>query len=259
MWTVYKHTFPNGKVYIGITSQKPENRWRNNGAGYKDNLIVTNAIKKYGWDNVKHTIIKDGLSKDEACEMEIELIAEYKSNDKTHGYNLACGGSGFCMTESQKAERSRKTKELWANNKEYREKHLKFLKTQWTAKKRAELSRKNKGKHLTEEQKRKLSESAKRRKDVSQLHTPEARAKRAENIRVRCSVPVVIYTPDGTEWWFSNIKEAAKRCGVNRRVITDHCVSGRKTKNGLYCEYARESETGRRLITLLVPPIEQRG
>lgn len=29
MYTVYKHTTPSGKVYIGITGQKPERRWQN--------------------------------------------------------------------------------------------------------------------------------------------------------------------------------------------------------------------------------------
>lgn len=26
-WTVYRHTSPSGKVYIGITSQNVERRW----------------------------------------------------------------------------------------------------------------------------------------------------------------------------------------------------------------------------------------
>ena len=26
---VYKHTFPNNKVYIGITQQEPQKRWKN--------------------------------------------------------------------------------------------------------------------------------------------------------------------------------------------------------------------------------------
>ena len=29
LYSVYKHTAPNGKVYIGITSRKPEYRWNN--------------------------------------------------------------------------------------------------------------------------------------------------------------------------------------------------------------------------------------
>ena len=31
---VYKHTSPNGKVYIGITKQNPKQRW-GNGSGYR--------------------------------------------------------------------------------------------------------------------------------------------------------------------------------------------------------------------------------
>lgn len=34
MYKVYKHTFPNGKKYIGITKLTVENRWRS-GKGYK--------------------------------------------------------------------------------------------------------------------------------------------------------------------------------------------------------------------------------
>ena len=32
---VYKHTCPNGKVYIGITGKKPKHRWGKDGSGYK--------------------------------------------------------------------------------------------------------------------------------------------------------------------------------------------------------------------------------
>ena len=35
VWTVYMHVNKiNGKKYVGITSQKPEERWKNNGIGY---------------------------------------------------------------------------------------------------------------------------------------------------------------------------------------------------------------------------------
>lgn len=36
---VYKHIFPNGKVYIGITCKKPIYRW-NNGNGYKKLVLL---------------------------------------------------------------------------------------------------------------------------------------------------------------------------------------------------------------------------
>ena len=56
-WTVYMHITPNNKKYIGITSQIPNKRWRN-GKGYKKCLFL-NAIKKYGWGNIKHEILFD--------------------------------------------------------------------------------------------------------------------------------------------------------------------------------------------------------
>lgn len=55
-YIVYRHTSPSGKVYIGITSRQPEQRWLN-GNGYKDSPKFYNAIKKYGWDNFNHEIL----------------------------------------------------------------------------------------------------------------------------------------------------------------------------------------------------------
>lgn len=95
---VYKHTFPNGKVYIGITSKMPKNRWQN-GSGYtKDHQnVMYNAIQKYGWENVKHEILFDNLTLSEAQQKEIELIKEYNSyihSENSNGYNMTLGGEG---------------------------------------------------------------------------------------------------------------------------------------------------------------------
>ena len=90
-YVVYKHTNKtNGKVYIGITRQKPERRWQN-GRGY-DGTYFGNAIAKYGWAGFDHEIIYTGLSKSLACEAEKKLIREYKSNDRRLGYNVCEGG-----------------------------------------------------------------------------------------------------------------------------------------------------------------------
>jgi group I intron endonuclease len=113
MYTVYKHTNKiNGKVYIGITSKEnPNDRWHN-GKGYYQNRYFDNAIKKYGWDNFCHDILFSGLSKGEAEDKEIELIASYKSADRKYGYNISLGGNSYgkhteeskrLMSERQKA------------------------------------------------------------------------------------------------------------------------------------------------------------
>lgn len=91
-YTVYKHIFPNDKVYIGITNKNVNSRWRKNGKGYINSPRMNNAIQKYGWENVKHEILYENLTKEEAEQKEIELIAQYKSNQREFGYNIANGG-----------------------------------------------------------------------------------------------------------------------------------------------------------------------
>lgn len=90
-YSVYKHTTPSGKVYIGITSKDVKERWLN-GRGYQRNEHFWNAIKKYGWENIKHEVIASGLTKEEATEAEKLYIALYKSHEIKHGYNLTKGG-----------------------------------------------------------------------------------------------------------------------------------------------------------------------
>ena len=91
-FTVYKHTSPSNKVYIGITSQPVQRRWRN-GNGYIKNQYFYRAIKKYGWDNFLHEILYENISQREAEEIEISLIKEYDSANSKYGYNIDLGGS----------------------------------------------------------------------------------------------------------------------------------------------------------------------
>ena len=60
-YMVYRHTAPNGKMYVGITSQGSIRRWRN-GNGYSHNKHFDSAIRKYGWNNFKHEILLDNLT-----------------------------------------------------------------------------------------------------------------------------------------------------------------------------------------------------
>ena len=117
-WTVYKHTNKiNGKSYIGITSRKPEDRWGTNGYKYQSQkskyLCFSKAIQKYGWDNFTHEILFTGLTTEDACKKEKELISFYNSK-APFGYNLTDGGegtSGYEVSEEFKQRRS----ELVAN------------------------------------------------------------------------------------------------------------------------------------------------
>lgn len=100
------HIAPNTKVYIGITSQQPEKRWKN-GEGYKRHPYFYNAIKEFGWENFEHKILFTGLTEQEAIKKEKALIKQYKANQHDFGYNLTNGGEG---TKGHKI--SEKTKKL---------------------------------------------------------------------------------------------------------------------------------------------------
>lgn len=124
---LYEHVFPNGKSYIGITSQKPENRWKC-GKKYSYNALFFRAVNKYGWENIEHKILERELTERDAKTKEIELIKLKKTQDPRFGYNLTAGGDG--MTGFKTYESTKR-----------------------------KLSEINKGKTHTEDSKRKMSES----------------------------------------------------------------------------------------------------
>lgn len=92
-YTVYCHIFPNGKRYIGITSQLLYKRFHN-GLGYKNSPKMDNAINKYGWENIEHIILEENLTKEEALEKEKYYIKKYNTIDDNFGYNISTGGEG---------------------------------------------------------------------------------------------------------------------------------------------------------------------
>ena len=92
-YSVYVHTTPSGKMYVGITKQKPEYRWGRNGIKYKTQVFYR-AIEKYGWDNIDHEIIAEHLTKEEAENFEIKLIDKLHTTDPKYGYNITTGGEG---------------------------------------------------------------------------------------------------------------------------------------------------------------------
>ena len=145
-YKVYIHIFPNNKVYIGITSQKPKRRW-NNGQGYKNNQYMTNAIMKYGWDNVIHKILYTNLKKEEAEEIEIKLIKEYKADNKRYGYNIEYGGCHNGKTSEITRKRISEANKGKHNSPktEFKKGHITII----TEEIKQKISEKNKGKHAS--------------------------------------------------------------------------------------------------------------
>lgn len=104
-YCIYTHTnMTNGKIYVGLTSMIPEERWRN-GKRYKEGTHFRNAIDKYGWDNFEHKIIKENLTKDEASYWEQYYISFYNSMDRQYGYNMSSGGEHGGHPQTAEARR----------------------------------------------------------------------------------------------------------------------------------------------------------
>ena len=97
VYSVYKHTAPNGKVYIGITRQNSTRRWQN-GNGYKTQQLFYRAINKFGWDSFTHEILEAELTEKEACDKEKYYIAKYHANNPKYGYNATEGGDSSTTT-----------------------------------------------------------------------------------------------------------------------------------------------------------------
>jgi hypothetical protein len=106
-YVLYKHITPSHKVYIGITRQSNINKRWQYGYGYIVNPYFYRAIKKYGWENIKHEIVLKDLTYDEACEMEIKLISIYESDKRQYGYNRSPGGDLISDESIAKMKRTR--------------------------------------------------------------------------------------------------------------------------------------------------------
>lgn len=243
MYVVYKHTTPSGKVYIGITSMKPEKRW-DNGNGYKNNKHFYSAIMKYGWENIKHEIVENGLTKEQACDLEIKLIAEYDSTNQNKGYNHSTGGECGGLGVRASAETRRKLSE--AHKGEHR-----------SAETRRRMSEARKGsnspwygKHLSPEHRRKLSEaeegrlfSYETRQKISEAkkgahHSAEARRKisEAHKGKIHRNRKAVICVETGT--LYSSNAEAAKAIGVTKGSISHAACGISQTSGGYHWIYA---------------------
>lgn len=106
-YIVYKHTSLSGKVYVGMTKQTAEKRWQH-GMGYRTQTKFYRAIKKYGWENIRHEVVFSGLTFEEAEQKERELIEQCRSYDNRFGYNVERGGNGKKIVSEETREKMRK-------------------------------------------------------------------------------------------------------------------------------------------------------
>lgn len=97
---IYKHTCPDGSVYIGQTlSGQAEHRWQG-GNSYKGQPFYE-AIERFGWSNIKHEIIEDDIPETDVDDRERYYIKLYDSF--TNGWNATIGGRHGGWTNKENA------------------------------------------------------------------------------------------------------------------------------------------------------------
>lgn len=262
-YIVYKHTNKiNGKIYIGITSQKPNKRWQH-GYGYKDNQHFYRAIQKYGWDNFEHEILYEDIEEEIALSKEMELIELYHSNNPNLGYNKDNGGTIGKMT-LESIEKVRQ----WHLGRELSEETIKKISESHKGIAAGE-NNPMYGKHHTEETKRKLSESAKARtgwkhseetkkkigaKHKGKIVSRETREKLSKartgkryteeqklKLRGRNTISVAQLTLDGElVAIYPSIAEASRQLNIAEPLIVNCCKRKNKQTHGYVWRYAKE-------------------
>lgn len=233
-YCVYKHTTPSGKVYIGLTSMNPLKRWKN-GEGYENCTAFYRAVKKYGWDNIRHEILLSGLDKETACRKEKEYIRAHNSTNPEHGYNLTTGGEHYEFNSAIKARLSASIKKAYAEHPEYRRR----------------ISENQRGKKASEESSKKKREAMLR---YYESH-PEKKTRCGDGIRgkkrsdefsrqlgERKSKRVICIESQMT---YRSIKEASEAENVPRTGITNMLSGRAKTCGGKTFAYAGQGGTDR--------------
>lgn len=260
MYTVYKLTTPSGKVYIGITGQKPEKRW-DNGNGYKHNKHLYSAILKYCWENIRHEIVANGLTKQQACDLEIELIAKYDATNPKHGYNNSTGGECSAAGARHSQEARKRKSELLKEEFKTGKRVPSMKGKHHSEETRKKLSEANKGQKQTPQQRKALmnylvghkvsDETRQKLREVNIGRTPWNKGKKAsEEAKVKNSIAAiklgkippyikprkVVCVETGEV--FQQIKDAGEKYGICTANITAVCRHRREKAGGYHWKYA---------------------
>lgn len=208
-YKVYMHKFPNGKVYIGMTQQKPKRRWKG-GSGYITQQDVKSAIDYYGWENIEHIILKENLSFKDAEYYERYYIARYKSNIPKFGYNQTIGGITSTKLNEQTCNKISKSRENIKFSNSHKQNLSKALSTYF-----------NDNYEINKNQIEMM-------KYNDLVHSPR-------RLEVRCVETNKIYL---------SIRNAGKQTGIDYRRIAEVCHKkyGRKTAGGYHWEFYERSD-----------------
>jgi group I intron endonuclease len=93
----------NGKSYIGQSVFSFNKRYRGDWLKYTHNIILKNAVNKYGLENFDFEIIEDNVKDiDELNKLEVKYAEKYNTY-RPNGYNIrGCGDNKFVDDELKK-------------------------------------------------------------------------------------------------------------------------------------------------------------
>lgn len=249
-YCVYKHTSPSGKVYIGITKQTPNCRWKN-GFGYESSPHFWNAIQKYGWENFSHEVLIEGISKEDACAEERRLIADLNALDPTFGYNQKTGGElGSFMNEEAKAKLSDSLKLFYANNPQARKEiSRRVTGFRHTDEAKAKMSGAKKGRTFTQtpEWRKHIGEANKAKMQEDPQYYERALARCRENGAMAAKPVVQLDNNENEIARFPNAHEAERKTGIRNGNIGRCCKGYAKSAGGYKWRYANEYNSGREI------------
>ena len=226
-YCVYKHTNKiNGKVYIGLTGNKPEYRW-NHGRNYKHNAHFRSAIEKYGWDNFEHEIIMDGLSLSNAQVIEMINIMIHDACDRRKGYNLSAGGE-VIIRRNGKDNPMAKT--VYIVDNETRE----IINVFGSAIEAAEFLKVSASRVRDIIRRRSVPVNGMDCVHKDQISEKNTVFKQGTNPNSHIKKKVKLTEPDGSVFYYNSKLEAAKENNVNKITL------------GFYCRGERNDPSGRR-------------
>ena len=99
-YLIYALQSPSGRLYVGQTNNY-NNRMRLHQREYSGCVAIRDAIQKHGWENIKHFILMEDLSLEEANYWEEHYISIFDCQ-APNGYNLTSGGDNFEVSQITK-------------------------------------------------------------------------------------------------------------------------------------------------------------
>lgn len=209
---LYKITnHATSKVYIGQTVNR-HNRWSRHKSDAKrqPKYPIHLSMAKHGIDKFTFEVIAETMRQDWANELEIILIAQYRSKEREFGYNLTVGGKSSSGPDHPAYGKKHSPEWIAACSKPRSEQ----AKLNMSRAQKAKPNRAMLGKTHSEATRQRMSETAKGRTFSAEAKTKMSLAKRAFTEAQEAEV-IELYLSG------LSMKEIGKKFGVTKKPVSN--------------------------------------